>query len=137
MIDIFSNESSLSGTVLNRLKFIIFICMILIVVNSTSFLLLLQLVALNHRLRKHHNDSVKLIKQGIAFYESALPVMLRGDITADELYRSTGWTEEHYENFKRRLKQEQERADFRRKFKVDQLAHKHIEIIEQLKNSLR
>ena len=92
---------------------------------------------LNIRLKRRDREQVHLLKQGVAFYETALVAMHKGDITPDELYRSTGWTEEHYQNFKRRVKHEDDRADFRRKKTLDTQAHKHSEIIEELKNSLR
>jgi hypothetical protein len=73
----------------------------------------------------------------VQFYESALPALHRGDVTPEELYASTGWTQEHYENFKRRLNADQQRADFQRKMFLDQQVHKDGEVIEQLKGSLR
>jgi uncharacterized protein YeaO (DUF488 family) len=97
---------------------------------------LVQLEAYNRKLRKRNHDAVKLLKQGVQFYESALPSLHNGDITPDELYRSTGWTDEHYENFKRRLQAELARNDFKRKTAVDQKAHKNTEILEALKGSL-
>lgn len=96
----------------------------------------MQLLELNENLKKRNNAAVRLLKQGVRFYESVQPAMHRGEISAEELHAGTGWTEEHYENFKRRLKQEQERADFRRKKMLDQQAHKNQEVIDNLKNSL-
>lgn len=96
-----------------------------------------QLEELNAKLKRRSLDRTRLLKKGVAFYESALPAMHRGDITAEELYKSTGWTAEHYENFKRRLKLEQDRAEVQRKMFLDQQAHKNLEEINQLKGSLR
>jgi hypothetical protein len=94
------------------------------------------LTAVGSKITKKHNASVKLLKQGVRYYESILPALHRGDVTAQELHKSTGWTEEHYENFKRRLTVEEDRAHFRRQLKLDQLAHKHLGILENLKASL-
>jgi hypothetical protein len=92
---------------------------------------------LNRKLKKRSLAQTKLLRQGVQFYESALPALHRGDVTPEELYASTGWTEEHYENFKRRLIADQQRADIQRKMFLDQQVHKDGEVIEQLKGSLR
>lgn len=72
----------------------------------------------------------------MSFYESALPALHRGDLTAQELHASTGWTAEHYENFKRRLTAELDRAEVQRKMFLDQQAHKNKDALDALKNSL-
>jgi hypothetical protein len=97
----------------------------------------LQLEALNAKLKKRSIDQTRLLKKGVAFYESTLPAMHRGDITAEELYKSTGWTAEHYENFKRRLQLERDRTDVQRKMFLDQQAHKNQEALNELRHSLR
>jgi len=94
------------------------------------------LSGLSAKLHKKHNASVKLLKQGVHYYESILPALHSGKVTPHELYKATGWTEEHYEHFRRRLQLEEEGAHFKRKQKLDQLAHKHLEILNELKNSL-
>lgn len=85
---------------------------------------------------KKHNASVKLLKQGVRYYESILPALHKGKVTPQELHKATGWTEEHYENFRRRLQLEEDQAHFKRKMKLDQQAHKNLEVIEQLRASL-
>lgn len=101
-----------------------------------SFIFHLQLSALSAKLIKQHNASVKLLKQGVRYYESILPALHQGKVSPQELHKATGWTEEHYENFKRRLQLEEDQAHFKRKMKLDQQAHKNLEVIEQLKASL-
>lgn len=98
--------------------------------------ILLQLEGLDAKLKKRARAHTRLLKKGVAFYESVLPAMQRGEITAEELYRATGWTTEHYENFKRRLEMEQERAEVQRKMVLDQQAHKNQEAVNELRNSL-
>lgn len=88
-------------------------------------------------MKKRCLDKTRLLKKGVAFYESVQPSIHKGEYTAQELYASTGWTAEHYENFKRRLKLEQDRAEVERKMFLDQARHKNKETLDNLKNSLR
>eukprot|EP01032_Pedospumella_encystans_P028592 gene28592-32293_t len=67
-----------------------------------------ELAGLSAKLHKKHNASVKLLKQGVRYYESILPALHSGKVTPQELYKATGWTEEHYEHFRRRLQLEEE-----------------------------
>jgi hypothetical protein len=79
---------------------------------------------------------VKLLAQGVEFYEGAVQVVLKGGTTRQELHKSTGWTEEHYEYFHSRLRHERDAGESRRKFSYDRKGHANQVEIHTLRNSL-
>ena len=79
---------------------------------------------------------MKLLKQGVEFYERVEPFVYNQQIDAYELYKRTGWTAEHYNYFKKKLAHEMHQAEKNLKLILDKQHHAHLKEREALNNTV-
>jgi len=96
----------------------------------------LAVVNLNKSFRKESNLQMKLLKNGVEFYEKVEPYVYNGEIDAFELYKRTGWTAEHYNYFKKKLAHEMHQAEKNLKLILDKQHHTHLKEREILSNTV-